>query len=123
MSLTPRPPSESRVLYFRELGVVLHPDLGWELGHTGLIDTQRCLFLAAFFLFSFRPNHMAWEILVLDQGWNPCSLQWRCTALTTGPPGKSPSYFMSLGLPGFPHLKNKIFEYVYMCNWFTLLYI
>ena len=46
----------------------------------------------------------------------PCSLKWRCTVLTTGPPGKSLSCFTSLGLPGFPHLKNKIFEYSYMCN-------
>ena len=24
-----------------------------------------------------------------DQGWNPCSLQWKCGFLTTGSPGKS----------------------------------
>ena len=30
----------------------------------------------------------------LDQGSNPCPLQWKCRVLTTGPPGKSPSLFL-----------------------------
>ena len=65
MSFTPSPPtSESRGLYVRELGVVLHSDLGWELGHMGLINTQRYLLLCIsgclffFFFFLAKPYGM-----------------------------------------------------------------
>ena len=49
------------------------------------------------FFFSFWPCCMACVILVLpaDQGVNPHLLQWKCRALTTGPPGKSPDGSLS----------------------------
>lgn len=59
---TPTPSaSESRVLFVRELGVVLHSDLGWELGHMGLMNTQRCLLLhisGCLFFFLAKPYGM-----------------------------------------------------------------
>ena len=41
-------------------------------------------------LFYLWPHCMAWwGILFPDQGWNPCSLQWKLRVLTTGIPEKS----------------------------------
>ena len=39
-----------------------------------------------------------WQVgpYFLNQGWNPGPLQWKCRVLTTGPPGKSLSFFISL---------------------------
>lgn len=49
------------------------------------------------FFFSFWPCCVACVILVLpaDQGVNPRLLQWKCEALTTGPPGKFPNGSLS----------------------------
>ena len=50
--------------------------LGWEWG---------------FCEYTFFFSHTAWHAgsQFPDQGWNPCSLQWKCRGLTTGPPRKS----------------------------------
>lgn len=117
MSFTLLPtPSESRVLYFRGLGVVLHPDLGWELGHMELTHgvVCNCVFLAFPFFF-FGQTIWRGEVLSLsDQGWNraPAVAVHSPTHWTTR---EVSSCFTSLGLPGL-HLKNKIFEYIYMCS-------
>jgi len=47
-------------------------------------------FLLFFILFIFWPCQVTCEILVPDQGSNPCPLNWQCGVLTTGPPGKTP---------------------------------
>ena len=40
--------------------------------------------------------------LVPTLGLNPCSLQWKCEVLTTGPPGKSSEYFDNDSCPREP---------------------
>ena len=54
-------------------------------------------FLPSFCLFGFfflATPHSMWGSS--NQRWNPCPLQWKHRVLTTGPPGNSPSFFVSL---------------------------
>ena len=60
----------------------------------------------AFTLFFFFPTpHKACGIF-LNQGSDPCHLNWKCGVLTTGLPGKSPSHYLlakaSHSLPKWP---------------------
>ena len=58
-------------------------------------------FIWQFFLLSFclfvcflATPHSIWGSS--NQRWNPCPLQWKHRVLTTGPPGNSPSFLVSL---------------------------
>ena len=55
---------------------------GWE---HWCIDRRKGCTLRPWFFFLTTPYCM-WNIL--DQGWNPHPLQWKCRVLTPGPPGK-----------------------------------
>jgi len=47
-----------------------------------------CYFLSFFLSFGGGGPHLEACGEFLDQGWNPCPLQWKHAILTTGPPGK-----------------------------------
>ena len=66
----------------------------------------------ASFIFFFFFNHAACGILVPLEGITPLPLQWKCSVLTTGPPGKSwiclirtrgSDKSLDLSKPQFPH--------------------
>ena len=64
-----------------------------------VVETPFFLASTDFFFFFLKkkkklgPHHTGCEILVPQQGLNPCPLQWKCGVSTTGPLGKTLNCF------------------------------
>ena len=54
----------------------------------GMLPASSLYSMMTFFFF-FPPHHVAFRILVPNQGSNQCPLHWEHRVLTGGPPGKS----------------------------------
>ena len=92
----------SLCLYLKTLLILTYTHLYFCLreGSVYLPFQNACLHYIyfVFIFFLFRQCRMACGILVPDQGWNPCPLQWKCGVLTTGLPGNSPPIFFNLSM-------------------------
>ena len=52
-----------------------------------------------------------------EQGSNPVPLQWERRVLTTGPPGKSLTFFLGEGFPDHPGLHHGVVTFPWLWSW------